>query len=72
MGNLEGGERTQVRTKLSIRDKAITVLQELAGTNLISNGRRKKRTLSPAGRRKIAAAQRLRWAKAKQERTTKA
>jgi hypothetical protein len=66
------GERARARTKLSGLDKALAVLQELAGTNLTSNGRRKKRTLSAAGRRKIAAAQKLRWAKVRRERTTRA
>ena len=80
MGNLQlaetlrtlKGERAQVRTKLSALDKAIAVMQELGGTNLPSNGRRKKRTLSAAGRRRIAAAQKLRWAKVRRERTTRA
>ena len=79
MGNLElagtlrtlKGERAQVQTKLSTLDKAIAVLQELAGTNMTSNGRRTNRTLSTAGRRKIAATQKLRWAKVRRERTTK-
>jgi len=78
MGNLELGgtlrtlkdERAQVRTNLATLDKAIAVLHELAGTNMTSNGSRKMRTLSAAGGRKIAAAQRLRWAKVKRERTT--
>jgi hypothetical protein len=80
MGNLQlaetlrtlNGERARVRTKLSTLDKAIAALQELAGTNLTSNGLRKKRTLSAAGRRKIAAAQKLRWAKVGRDRKTKA
>jgi len=65
------GERAQVRTKLSTLDKAIAVLEELGATSLTSNRRRTKRTLPAAGRRKIAAAQRLRWAKVRRERTTK-
>jgi len=70
VGNLElaqtlrtlKGERAQVRTKLATLDNAIAVLQELAGTNWSSNGRRKK----------IATAQKLGWAKVRRERTTKA
>jgi len=37
----------------------------LAGTSNSSRGRRKKGTMSPEGRARIAAAQRKRWAKAK-------
>ena|SRR6266852_2798013 len=66
------GERAHVRTKLATLDKAIAGLRELAGTNWTSNGRRKKRTLSAAARRKIATAQKLRWAEVRRERTTKA
>jgi hypothetical protein len=80
MGNLElaqmlrtlEGERAQVRTKLTTLHKAVAVLQEFAGRSLTSNAHRKRRTLSAAGRRKIAAAQKLRWAKVRRERTTKA
>jgi hypothetical protein len=66
------GERAQVRTRLSALDKAMAVLQELGGTRLTSNGRRRKRTLSAAARRKIAPAQKLRWVKVRRERMTKA
>jgi hypothetical protein len=66
------GERAQVRTNIATLDKAISVLRELAGTNSTASEPRKKRTLSAAGRRKIAAAQRLRWAKVRRARTIKA
>jgi len=75
MGNLElagivkmlQGERVQVQEELAKLDKAIAVLRELSGTNStpIQNG--KRRTLSAAARRKIGKAQKLRWAKLKQQ-----
>ena len=67
------GERAKVHSELAKLDKAITVLQELVGTNSVaSNGRGPKRTLSVAARNKIAKAQRARWAKVKRERAGKA
>ena len=67
------GQRANVRSELAKLDKAITVLEELSGTNSVTtNGRGQKRTLSVAARNKIAKAQRARWAKVKRERTGKA
>jgi hypothetical protein len=67
------GERVRVHGELAKLDKAITVLQELAGTNTVtSNGRGHKRILSVAARNKIAKAQKLRWAKVRRERAAKA
>jgi lysozyme family protein len=49
-------------------DKAITVLERLFGTDTTSpDGHAGKRTLSAADRRKIGKAQKLRWAKLKQQ-----
>jgi hypothetical protein len=67
MGNIElaetlrtfKDERAKVRTKLAMLGKAIAVLEELGAISLTSNGRRTKRPLSAASRRKIAAARRL-------------
>jgi hypothetical protein len=71
MGNLDlagtlktlRGERAQTQTKLTQLDRAIAVIRELAGTEASPNGHPKKWTMSAAGRRKIAKAQKLRWAK---------
>ena len=53
-------ERDRVERQLSGLNAALT-----AFANVYSNGRptRKRRTMSVAGRKKIAAAQRRRWAK---------
>ena len=80
MGNLElaetlktlQGERTQTEKKLAKLDKAIAVIRELAGTQPTSNGHPKKWTMSATGRRKIAKAQKLRWAKVKAQKKSKA
>ena len=54
----------QLKAERAKLDKAIAVLQELAGTNTVTlNGRGHKRTLSVAARNKIAKAQKLRWIK---------
>jgi hypothetical protein len=69
-------------------DKAITVLEELTGTNTVtSNGQvrqlpapmdsptgrvSKRRKMSKEGREKIAKAQKLRWAKVRQAQKAKA
>ena len=67
------GQRANVQGELSKLDKAITVLEELVGTNSVAaNGRGHKRTLSAAARNKIAKAQRARWAKVRRERAGKA
>jgi hypothetical protein len=58
-------ERAQIHKELTKLDRAIAVIRELAGTEPTSNGHPKKWTMSAAGRRKIAKAQKLRWAKVK-------
>jgi len=80
MGNLElagtlkmlRGERAQVHKELTALDKAIAVIGELAGTNASSNGHVGKRTMSAAARRKIAKAQKLRWAKFRKQQKAEA
>jgi hypothetical protein len=60
-----GQERSQMLGRVRQLDDAISVLSKLKGSSL-SVGRksvRKRFTMSAAGRRKIAAAQRARWAK---------
>lgn len=82
MGNLEltstlkalTGQRARLQAELTKLDKAITVLRDLSSTRPGMNGRARKqvkRTLSAAARRKIAAAQRLRWAKVRQAKAAK-
>jgi hypothetical protein len=74
MGNLElagtvkmlESQRTQMHEELTKLDKAIAVLRELSGTNSAFSQNGKRRTLSAAARRKIAKAQRARWAKVRQ------
>jgi hypothetical protein len=66
-------ERVNVESELSKLNKAITVLEELTGSNNTTpNGHAQKRTLSAAARQKIARAQKLRWAKVKKGQKAKA
>ena len=78
MGNLElastvrmlEGQRAQVAKELTKLDKAIAVLRGLNGTSTPGqNG--KGHTMSAAARRKIAKAQKARWAKVKQAQKSK-
>ena len=66
MANLEGivQQLKQQRDRLDATIRALTSLDGAAGTSRQS-GSPKRRTLSVAARRKIAAAQRARWAKIK-------
>ena len=62
------GERARVHQDLAKLDKAITVLEGLFQTSATTpNGHAGKHTLSAAARRKIGKAQKLRWAKLKQQ-----
>jgi hypothetical protein len=61
------GRRTQIQKELVKLDKAIAVLSELSGTNSTPSQNRERRTLSAAARRKIGKAQKVRWAKLKQQ-----
>ena len=56
-------KRAETHKELTDLDKAITALQGLTGSSSTSNGSSKKRTLSAAARKKISAAQKMRWAK---------
>ena len=74
MANLAGvlKELEQERSRL---DEAIAAIGHLVGRNGTggpARGKRAKRTLSIAARRKIAAAQRARWAKVKAKQAKKA
>jgi hypothetical protein len=80
MGNLDlagtlktlQGEREHLYKELTKLDRAIAVIRELAGTQSTLNGHPKKWTMSASGRRKIAKAQKLRWAKVRAKQKTKA
>ena len=65
------GERAQIYKELTKLDRAIDVIRELDGTQPTPNGHSKKWTMSAAGRRKIAKAQKLRWAKVKAQKKSK-
>jgi hypothetical protein len=68
-------ERSRMAGQVERLDKAIVVLRRLAHSSGASVSRkplRKKQTMSVAGRRRIAAAQRARWAKWKREQVKKA
>jgi len=66
------GERAKIHSDLAKLDKAITVLEELSGTLMATpNGSGHRRTLSVAARKKIAKAQKARWAKVRQQRAAK-
>jgi hypothetical protein len=58
-------ERKRVRSELRRMDSAIRALRGVAGKNHAARSGA-RRTLSLAARRRIAAAQRARWAKVRQ------
>ena len=65
----------QLKEERERLDKAITVLSSLNGSSRTGSSRgvgRTTRLLSPAARRKIAAAQRARWARARSGKTQSA
>jgi hypothetical protein len=62
------GQRAQVQKELAKLDKAIAVLRELSGPTSTPSPNGKRRTLSTAARKKIAKAQKARWARMKQQR----
>ena len=64
-------ERAQTQKELAKLDKVISALRGLSLTNLTANTNGRRRTLSPAARRKIGKAQKARWAKVRQQRANK-
>jgi hypothetical protein len=63
-------ERQQVQVQAEKLDSAIAVLQELVGRNssgVVRSTTQPQRVVSAASRRKMAQAQRARWAKARQQ-----
>jgi hypothetical protein len=57
------GERAGMQNELTKLDKAIAVLSELSGADSTPSPNGKRHTMSASGRRKIAKAQKARWAK---------
>lgn len=80
MGNIEiadvlktlQGERIHIQKNLTKLDKAIAALREVSWTNSAPTQNGKRRTHSAVARRKIAKAQKARWAKLRAERKAKA
>src|ERR1039457_3224856 len=71
MSNLENAlqelreERGRTQLKVETLDQAISVIESLNGTRVSRRSGRPTRIVSAASRRKMARAQRARWAKAK-------
>jgi hypothetical protein len=71
MGNLAGAlqqlraERKQAQARVESIDQAISVIESLNGSGKVSQPNQPARIISAASRRKMAQAQRARWARAK-------
>ena len=71
MGNLSSAlqqlraERKHAQARVESIDQAISVIESLNGTGLFGKAAQPTRVISQASRRKMAQAQRARWAKAK-------
>ena len=71
MGNLSSAlqqlrmERKQAQTRVESIDQAISVIESLNGSGTLGNASHPTRTISAASRRKMAQAQRARWARGK-------
>jgi hypothetical protein len=69
MGNLSGAlqqlraERKQAQARVESIDQAISVIESLNGSGKVSQANQPTRIISQASRRKMAQAQRARWAK---------
>ncbi len=61
------GERTRALKEVAKLDKAIDSLRQLSSSNVTGSDQGRVRTMSAAARRKIAKAQRARWAKLRKE-----
>jgi hypothetical protein len=70
MANLENAlqqlraERREAQVQVEKLDQAISVIESLSGTGTSRNANQPKRIISAASRRKMALAQKARWAKA--------
>ena len=75
MGNLTSAlqelraERKQAQARVQNLDQAISVIESLNGAAITRNANQPTRIISAASRRKMARAQRARWAKARKEST---
>ncbi len=58
-------ERSGTQLRLEKLDQAISAIESLNGTGVSQNTRQTKRIISAASRRKMAQAQKARWAKVK-------
>ena len=73
MGNLSSAlqqlraERKQAQSHLEKLDTAISVIESLNGSGSFGEAAQPTRIISQASRRKMAQAQRARWAKARKE-----
>src|SRR5580704_9319719 len=73
MGNLTGAlqqlraERKQAQARVASIDQAISVIESLNGSGTIRQANQPGRIISKASRRKMAQAQRARWARARKE-----
>jgi hypothetical protein len=73
MGNLNNAlqqlraERKQAQSHVERLDQAISVIESLNGSGTVRQSNQPTRILSKASRRKMAKAQRARWARAKKE-----
>jgi hypothetical protein len=73
MGNLNNAlqelraERKQAQARVESIDQAISVIESLNGSGKVSQANQPTRVMSAASRRKMAQAQRARWARARKE-----
>jgi hypothetical protein len=73
MGNLSSAlqelraERKQARLQVEKLDQAISVIESLNGSVTTRNANQPNRIISAASRRRMARAQKARWAKARQK-----
>jgi hypothetical protein len=73
MGNLTSAlqqlraERKQAKARVEGIDQAISVIESLNGSGTVRQTNQPGRIISAASRRKMAQAQRARWAKARKE-----
>ena len=73
MGNLTNAlqelraERKQAQARVENLDQAISVIESLNGAGTFGKAAQPTRIISQASRRKMAQAQRARWAKARKE-----
>jgi hypothetical protein len=60
-------ERKQAQLQVEKLDQAISVIESLNGTGTVGKANQQTRIISQASRRKMARAQKARWARAKKE-----